>query len=537
MENMQMKRENMQMKHRTIFLKEKLSKLLFSTLFLITVSALSAQVKSISGVVVDNFGEPIGGASVVVDGTTNGDITNMEGKFTLSNVAENAMLKISYIGYVPQTVSVRGQSSFNITLSEDEQQLEEVVVIGYGSMKKNSVTSAISKMDAKAIENRPLARAETALQGQLAGVTVRTTTGEPGADMQIRVRGAASVNASSDPLYVVDGVPISTLTGINPADIESIEVLKDAVSSAIYGSRGSNGVVIVSTKKGKSGKPLISFNASYGIQTLEKKIDLLSAVEWMEFRIKFNDASYLAQAKSKGVNASISDSNADRLSKLGLTAANYNYILDERWFNYMSDEMKSTHTYTPNSQGLSLLDWQDEFYKDAAIQEYNLSVSGGSENTKYLFSGGYLNQEGLATGTSYERAAFRANIESKINKYVSAGLSIAPTYTKSEGVGRANGKDSRSHLVLVSLPVSEPGVGYMTNVEPNDRYLWAGSAASPTYFMKKNIREDETVRLIGNAFLRVTPLEGLRVELSASANYFDLDGATYTYSSTGSTWT
>lgn len=529
--------ENMQETQWILFFKRRLSKPLFITLLLITVSALSAQVKNRSGVIIDNYNEPVIGASVVVEGTTNGSITDLDGNFTLSNVADNATLLISYIGYASQKISVNGQTNFRITLAEDETQLEEVVVIGYGSVKRSSLTSAVSKMDAKGIENRPLARAETALQGQLAGVTVRTTTGEPGADMQIRVRGAASVNASSDPLYVVDGVPITTLSGINPADIESIEVLKDAASSAIYGSRGSNGVVIVSTKKGKSGKPQISFNASYGIQSLEKKMDLLSSVEWMEFRTKWNDASYLAAAKTKGVEASIMDSNDQRLSKLGLTAANYNYILDDRWFNYMSDEMRATHTYNPNSGGLSLLDWQDDFYREAAIQEYNLSVSGGSENTKYMFSGGYLDQDGIATGTSYERAAFRANIESKINKYVSAGISIAPTYIKRDGSGRANGKDSRSHLVLASAPVSEPGVGYMTNVEPNDRYNWAGSQSSPTYYMKKNVRGDEIVRLIGNAFVRVEPLAGLRVELSASANYYDLDGSTYTFSSTGGTWT
>lgn len=144
-----------------------------------------------------------------------------------------------------------------------------------------------------------MARPETALQGQLAGVTVRTTTGEPGADMQIRVRGAASVNANSDPLYVVDGVPMTTLSGINPADIASIEVLKDAASAAIYGSRGSNGVVIVTTQKGKTGKPKVSFNASVGFQTLEKKIDLLSATEWMEFRTRWNDAYYLSEGSKE----------------------------------------------------------------------------------------------------------------------------------------------------------------------------------------------------------------------------------------------
>ena len=501
-----------------------------------TSAQIAQQRTNLTGVVVDTNGEPIIGASVVVDGTSNGTITDLDGNFTLSNVPENAKLKSSYIGYVAQIISAAGKTSLKITLVDDTQALEEVVVIGYGSVKKSSLTSAVSKMDSKGLENRPLARAESALQGQLAGVSVRTTTGEPGADMQIRVRGAASVNASSDPLYVVDGVPLTTLSGINPADIESIEVLKDAASAAIYGSRGSNGVVLVSTKKGKSGKPQISFNASYGIQTLEKKIDLLSATEWMEFRIKFNDASYLAAAKAQNVNASIKDSNEERLQKLGATGINYSHVLDNRWFNYVSDDIKASHTYTPSSEGLSLLDWQDEFYKDAAVQEYNLNVTGGTENTNYMFSGGYLNQEGLAAGTSYERAAFRANIESKINKYFSAGISLAPTYIKKEGAGRANGKDSRSHLVLNSLPVSEPGVGYMTNVEPNERYAWAGSTASPVYFMEKNIRKDEILSLVGNAFLRIKPLEGLNVELSASANYYDLEGATYTFSSTGNTW-
>ena len=531
MKNSQSKR------HQLMNKRSHLSKLLLCTVLLSVMTTVSfAQGKLISGTVVDNEAEPVIGASVVIDGTTNGTSTDLDGKFQLSNVSGSATLKVSYIGYVTQTIAVGNQTNFNITLVEDSQALEEVVVIGYGSVKKGSLTSAVSKMDSKGIENRPLARAETALQGQLAGVSVRTVSGEPGADMQIRVRGAASVNATSDPLYVIDGVPMTTLSGLNPADIESIEVLKDASSSAIYGSRGSNGVVIVSTKKGKSGKPKISLNASYGYQAMEKKMDLLSATEWMEFKTRWTDASYLAAAKSKDVAASISDSNADRLKKLGLTSNNYNYILDERWFNYMSDEMRTTHTYTPTSEGLSLLDWQDEYYRTAAIQDYNLNVSGGTENTSYMFSGGYLNQEGLATGSSYERASFRANIESKINKYVTAGMLLAPTYIRRDGSDLANGKDSRSHTVLSSTPVSEPGVGYMTNVEPNERYLWAGNASSPIYYMKQNIREDEIIRMQGNAFVRIHPMEGLRVEFSGSANYYDYQRSSYTYSSTASTW-
>lgn len=521
-----------------VYQRDKRFRFLSTLLLFMLTSSLFAQQKSISGLITDPLGDPVIGASLLVEGTTIGGITDLDGKFTLSNVPESGNLRVSYIGFETQVIPLAGKSQFTITLLEDKKTLDEVIVIGYGSVKKSSLTSAVSKMDAKGIENRPLARAESALQGQLAGVSVRTTTGEPGADMQIRVRGAASVNASSDPLYVVDGVPMNTLSSINPADIESIEVLKDAASSAIYGSRGSNGVVMVTTKKGKQGKPKISFNASYGIQTLEKKMDMLSAQEWMEFRIRWNDASYLAAAKAQNVTgASIKDSNAERLSNLGISGINYNYVLDERWFNYMSDDIRNSHTFTANPESLSLLDWQDEFYKDAAIQEYNLSVSGGTENTQYLFSGGYLNQEGLATGTDYERISFRTNIETKINKYFTAGMSLAPTYIRNNGSGRANGKDSQAHLVLASTPVSGPGVGYMTNVEPNEKYHWAGSASSPVYIMNRNIRRDEMVRVIGNAFIRVQPLEGLRAELSASVNYYDLEGSTYSYTDATSKWT
>ncbi len=516
------------------------SKVVFTTLFLLIATVMSAQDKTISGTVTDKSGEPVIGASVLVDGTSNGTITDLNGKFRLTQVPGNGKIKVSYIGYISQTLPVSGKTDFSIQLAEDQQTLDEVVVIGYGSVKKSTLTSAVSKMDSKGIENRSLARAESALQGQLAGVSVRNTTGEPGADMQIRVRGAASVNAKSDPLYVVDGTPMTTLSGISPADIESVEVLKDASSSAIYGSRGSNGVVIVTTKKGKSGKPKISFNASYGVQSLEKKMDVLSASEWMEFRLRWNDAKYLMDAKSKGITgASINDTNEIRLKNMGIAAnsASANqYTFDERWFNYLGDNMKSTHTYTPNSEALSLLDWQDNFYRSAAIQDYSVNVSGGTENTSYLFSGGYLNQEGLATGTDYERFSFRTNVESKINNYLAAGILLAPTYIKRNGSGLANGKDSRSHGVLSSTPVSEPEVGYMTNVEPNDRYFWAGSTSSPTFYMQKNVRADEMVRMMGNAFVRLTPLEGLRVELSGSVNYYDYERANYVYSSTGSTW-
>lgn len=502
--------------------------------------SLFSQDKTITGTVLDKTGESIIGASVLVKGTVNGTITDVDGNFTLNNVQGDAALQVSFVGYKPQNIPIKGQNKFKIILEEDTEMLDEVVVIGYGSVKKSSLTGAVAKMDTKGIQDRPLARPETALQGQLAGVTVRTTSGEPGADMQIRVRGAASVNANSDPLYVVDGVPMTTLSGINPSDIASIEVLKDAASAAIYGSRGSNGVVIVTTQKGKTGKAKVSFNASVGFQTLEKKIDLLSATEWMEFRTRWNDAYYLAEAKKKGVtNASIRDDNALRLANVGIKAGTdnaYLYILDDRWFNCLSQDMRDSHTYAPTTEGLSLLDWQDEVYRTAMVQDYSLNVSGATDNVNYLFSGGYLKQEGLATGTGYERFSFRANVESKINKYVAIGMNLAPTYIVMNGSGRANGKDSQAHKTLSSAPVSEPGVGYMTYVQPNDRYGWADTTSSPSFILNTDISQNRTLRMVGNAFLRITPFQDFRVELSAAANYYDLDGNKYNFTSSGKGW-
>uniref|UniRef100_UPI0035A6ACF4 SusC/RagA family TonB-linked outer membrane protein n=2 Tax=uncultured Bacteroides sp. TaxID=162156 RepID=UPI0035A6ACF4 len=512
---------------------------LFLILSVMFCTGMYAQNKTVNGLITDKNGESVIGASVLVKETSTGTITDLDGKFTIPNVPDNATLKVSYVGYITQEIPVSGKDYINITLVEDTETLDEVVVIGYGSVKKSTLTGAVAKMDAKSIQDRPMARAENALQGQLAGVTVRNTTGEPGADMQIRVRGAASVNASADPLYVVDGVPMTTLSGLNPSDIASIEVLKDAASAAIYGSRGSNGVVIVSTKKGKSGKAKVSFNASVGIQTREKKMDILSATEWMEFRTRWNDANYLVKAKDKGVSASISDSNADRLAKLGIAAGSADAFLvanDERWFNYLSDDIRNTHTYTSNPESLSLLDWQDEFFRTAIVQDYSLNVSGATENTSYLFSGGYMNQEGIITGTGYERFSFRTNVESKVNNYIAIGMNLAPTYIVSDGSGRANGKDSQIHMALSANPISEPGVGYMTNVEPNGMYNWAGSQSSPVYIMNTNINQNRMVRMTGNAFLRITPFTDFRVELSGAVNYYDADGNTYNFTSATSNW-
>jgi len=522
-------------------------KMFLTAVFVFVVQFNFAQSLTVNGKVKDSQGASVPGVSVLVQGTTRGTLTDRDGNFTITVPSSKSVITCSFIGMISQTFVVGNQLSPVVTLKESTVLLNEVVSIGYGSVKKSSLTGAVSKVKAENLADRPVARVESALQGAMAGVDVRTTTGQPGQDIQIRVRGAASINASSDPLYVVDGAPTSTLSGINPADISSIEVLKDAASASIYGSRGSNGVIIVTTKSGKMGKstkPVISFNASYGTQTLERKLDVLSATEWINFRTKYNDANYLqlastyASTKGKTSTALISDANATRMTNIGgaMTAPNYNVILDDRWFNYLDAATQSSHTYTATTDQLSLLDWQDKYFRRAATQEYNINITGGSENTKYMFSGGYINQEGIATGTGFSRMSFRANIESKINKWLTAGIILAPTYSTTNGGGIANGKDSKTHQTVAATPVSAGGVGYLTNVEPNVLYPWAGSTSSTWYTAQTNLNVAHTFLLNATSFVRIDPFKGLKVQATGSTNYSNVDGETYNYSSATSTW-
>lgn len=493
---------------------------------------------TVMGIITDDTNKGIPGVTVIEKGQNNGVISDATGRYKLA-VAADATLSFSMIGFKQTEVPVNGRSEINLLLPGNSKVLDQVVVIGYGTVKKSSLTGAISSMNATALNDRSLARVESALQGNVSGVTVRNTTGEPGQSLQVRVRGAASINAGADPLYVVDGLPVADLSALNPADISSIEVLKDAASAAIYGSRGSNGVVMVTTKRGKSGKPRLSFSASTGVQSLEKKMDLLSATEWMKFAIKWIDVNYLTTAKARGIaNASVSDPNNVRMANVGgsITAPDYKIILDNRWFNYMDDATKSAHTFQPTTEGLSLLDWQDKFYRNALIQDYNVNLSGGNENTTYLFSVGHLNQKGIATGTDYERYTFRTNVESKINNYLTAGMQLVPTYVIRNGGGLASGKDAQSQAILQSVPVSKEGVGYDVNIDPNPSYEWGYPFLNPLAKMTTNIRREETLQLMGSAFIRLQPVKGLRIEGTASLNFRDVGLRTYNYSRVNPSW-
>ena len=517
-----------------------LARMLFLFSFMLCATYTYAQ-RQVTGTVVDVNDNPIIGASVQVRGASVDAVTDVDGHFLINNVKDGQSLIVSYVGFVSKTVTVKGSTPIAITLDEDNQNLNEVIVIGYGSVKKRDLTSAVSKMDNKGIQDRPLARAEQALQGQLAGVTVRTISGEPGADQQIRVRGAASVNASSDPLYVVDGVPQTSISNLNPNDIQSIEVLKDAASAAIYGSRGSNGVVIVTTKHGKNAKPTVTFNGSVGFQTPEKKLDIMTAQEWMKFKMQWNDQNYLNLASARGVtSASITDDNATRMSNIGgsMSKPNYLVILDNRWYQYLDPSIATAHNYTIKGDegNLALLDWQDRCFRQAMVNNYDISVSGGTDAISYMVSGGYMKQNGIVVGTDYQRFNLRANVESKINQYLTIGLNLAPTYIITNGAGVANGKDAMLHQIVSSTPVAESDAGYYTNRQPYLIYNWAGSA-SPLATLEQNINRNNRINFVGNAFLRITPIKDLKIEFSGAANYYDVDGQSYTFTSTSANWT
>ena len=493
-----------------------LTALVASVALLLT--GVAAYAQTTSGKVLDTNGVPVIGAAVMVPGTTTGVTTDIDGNFEL-RVAPGTTLEVSCIGYVSKHVTAA--ANMTVTLEEDAEMLEETVVIGYGSVKRSDLTSAVAKMDNKGIEDRPMARAEQALQGQLAGVSVRITNSEPGADPEIRVRGAASISAGNNPLYVIDGVPQDSMTGINPNDIASIEVLKDAASAAIYGSRGSNGVVIVTTKTGQKGKPKVTYTGTVGLSTLEKRMDVFSATEWMEFAVRYMDARYL-QLYPKG---SISDDNATRMANLGYSSpvrTGGNAInFDDRWFKYLSKEMQASHTYHDDGTELSLLDWQSYAYSPAWQQSHNVSISGANDATKYMFSLGYLDQDGLSPASRYKRINLRTNVESKLNNWLTAGLNIAPSFIINTGAGRGNGKDTRAHHVLTSPPVSDTGVGYNTQYYPNTTYLWGGSGMRPKVYYEDTAPVTHQLRLQSSAFLRANPFDGFQIEATASATYIN----------------
>ena len=493
---------------------------LLTVFVLQSVTLLAQNDRTIRGTVIDENEEPVIGATVVAIGTNRSTITNLDGAFELNLPSTVKTLEISFLGYNKAKVQLKAQSTYKVQLTESLVQLDEVVAIGYGSAKRGNLTGSVSKVDASKIENRPAPNIASALQGMLSGVEIRSTSGAPGEELEIRVRGAASINADAVPLYVLDGIPVDNLGSINPNDIESIEVLKDASSSAIYGSRGANGVILITTKTAsKSDKVRVDFSASYGIQQLERRVDVLSPEEWIDFRTAYNNYRYVEKYAAKGATA-----NDDWETRLAMNGGkiSYYYMNDPRWSQ-------------PNYGGLALIDWQDEFFRLAPIQNYQLSVSNGNKNSKYRLSLGYIDQQGVAIETSYKRLNLRANVESRLFDRITMGFNIAPTMTWNEG-GSIEGKDQQAQKVLSMCPIAEPEAGVYEGAEPYDSYLWASSNVSPIAFIEQNVNHRENINVNSSAYLKIDLLKGLKLEATGSYIFSSQHRRIFTPSSVLKKW-
>ncbi|GAB6011875.1 SusC/RagA family TonB-linked outer membrane protein [Viscerimonas tarda] len=486
---------------------------LLMVLFCCMSAIVVAQTKVVTGTVLDDKKESIIGASVIVKGSNTGTVTDIDGKFSI-NARNNDVLLISYIGYVGQQVSVSGKSRVDVTLKEDAHMLDEMVVMGYGTVKKANVVGSIAKIDEKAIEERPIGRIEQALQGQMAGVSVRTTQGTPGGDITISVRGAASISGESTPLYVVDGVPIDNLSGINPNDIQSIEILKDAASAAIYGARGSNGVVLVSTKRGKVGIPTISLSAYTAISTVERKVDVLNSDEWIAFNKKYLDREWLRNHPEQSASAT-------QAERLALAEANNGRTYTSRADLYTLRNSYGIYDPYWGSDNIDYIDWQDAIFRSAPTNNVNINASGATDKVGYSVSAGVLSQEGVVEGTSFDRYSVRANLEAKMTDRIKVGFNLSPSYALRKGI-EVGGKDLAVARALSYPGIVPKGAGKMAGADPYKFYdMWGTGANGVSPYVQATApdRRVEDVRLRSSMNMTIAILDGLSVNGLVSWNY------------------
>ena len=375
-------------------------------LFLVAVISLSvsAQNVTVKGTVKDNTGETVIGASVVQKGnTSNGTITDIDGNYSLS-VPANATLIFSYVGMMSQEIEVKGQNVINVTMTDDTQTLEEVVVIGYGTVQKKDLTGSVASVSAEQLQAVPVSSATEALTGKLAGVNITTTEGSPDADIKIRVRGGGSLSQDNSPLYIVDGFPVSSISDIAPSEIQSIDVLKDASSTAIYGARGANGVIIVTTKSGHEGKTQVDFNASYGFKKVTKLMKVLSPYDYAAYQYELGSTDY----------------------------GNYQDL----------DIWKSVEG----------TDYQDEIFGRTGNQtQYNVNVSGGSKQLKFNVGYAHNDEKSIMLGSGFNKDNINAKINAELNQWISLDFNARLSYTTVDGMsGGADTNESNAATSIVA---------------------------------------------------------------------------------------
>ena len=444
--------------------------------FLLSLSLFAQNIK-VHGVVKDESGEPVIGASVTQKGTTNATVTDLDGNFVLM-VPSDGTLSVSYLGYATKNVLVQGKEVLDIALSQDSKQLNEVVVIGYGTMKKSDLTGAVGSIDAKKLNDQPVANIGQALQGKVAGLQV-VDAGKPGDNVSIKIRGLGSIN-NCDPLVVIDGVPTDLgLNNLNMADVERVDVLKDASATAIYGSRGANGVIMITTKKGKDGTGRLSLSVNFSFQNATKKPALLNASQYAELNNEM--------------------------------MANAGYEQNPLWAD-------------PSSLG-SGTDWEDEIFRTGYLQNYTLSYSGGSDKVHYYVSGGFLNQTGTVRSVSYRRYTFQANSDAQVLKW----LKFSNNLTVSADLKEQGSYDLGStYRALPVFPVKDENGDWSG---PDGNSLWYGSTKNPVGPTETDQSKTNGYNLLGNITGEISFTKDLKFKstLGIDAKFWYVDNWTPAY--------
>ncbi|MCF2487536.1 TonB-dependent receptor [Dyadobacter sp. CY347] len=469
--------------------------LLFCLFFALFWANAAAQ-QQVTGTVTDSRGEPLPGVNIIVKSTSTGTVTNVDGTYSLNVSGENGVLLFSFIGYAPSEVPVNGRTRIDLAMKEDLQNLDELVVVGYGTVKKSDLTGSVASISSAELKAVPVATFDQALQGRAAGVQVVQSNGVPGGGTNIRIRGTTSVSASSEPLYVIDGMLINNntnemsaggrgpslnpLSTINPSDIESIEVLKDASATAIYGSRAANGVILITTRKGKAGKASINIETYYGSQQVTKTLDLLNATQFAEL---VNEAS---------TNAKLAPVYADPASF---------------------------------GQGTN---WQDELFRKASISNYQVSIAGGNEKTRYALGGGYFKQNGIVTGSDFGRYSFKLNLDTDVSKRLKVGANMSYNRMASNGVltGPGNvvqGVVTNALMFNPILPVYDPARpgGYTFQHDRRD------AIANPVAEAKEYEAITNTSRMLGSVFAEYQIAQGLSFRSSFGIDVLNTKSNTF----------
>ncbi|SKC83276.1 TonB-dependent receptor [Ohtaekwangia koreensis] len=491
--------------------------------------------------------ELLPGVNILIKGTTQGTTTNSNGFFSIEVPDANSILVFSFIGYVTQEITVGNQTTIAIALSSDAQSLKEVVVIGYGEMNKGDLTTAVSSVKAKDLANQPVTSFDQAMIGKMAGLQISQTTGAPGGNINIRVRGVKSITAGNDPLYVIDGVPLSEriknapggpnpasgassyadqplnpLSSINLNDIESIEVLKDASAAAIYGSRGSNGVVIITTKKGKSGKPVIAYDTYVGWQKVSKKIDMMDAYQYAALAWDAHNNTYLDATPSGTVN----DPNSARPAAGQIPYEVLPYLDANTTAGFIANSGTSIpanilELMKPENRGkLVNTDWQNEIFRTAMMQSHNLSISGGKDHVNYFVSASYQKQDGVVISSGFKQYGLRANIEIKNNK-LKVGVNVNPSVVKNdivngEGPWFDEGVIGNALAASPIFPVYNNDGSYNFG---NNIWCCGQTTVVNPVALANEINDNLTqVRLLGNAYAEYELTDGLKYKLSAGTD-------------------